>query len=114
MDKLITDLSDSVLPKHENKWDHIRIEIWADTGRIISFPHNTALDDRIDNGGVIISCSELEGLISALDDSDKEESEYDLAHTALLAPIAELLYTKFDNAKLNCDIWSYDDTRVSK
>src|SRR5690348_8301136 len=73
--KFITD----VLPKNLGiAWDHIRVELWLDSGRIIFFPAATPFRRRIEKSACQIGCRDTlefyEKLIAAnLPDSDFEQ-----------------------------------------
>lgn len=68
-----------VLPlqvKAKKEWDHIRVEIWEDSGRLIIFPASSASRGRIDAAGVQIVCTELARRIDALSSSDIGDDAY--------------------------------------
>jgi hypothetical protein len=60
----------------KKEWDHIRVEIWEDSGRVIIFPASSASQRRIDAAGVQIVCTELAGRIDALSSSDIGDDAY--------------------------------------
>ena len=57
-------------------WDHIRVEIWEDLGRVILFPASSSTERRIEAAGVQIVCTELAGRIDSLSSSDIGDDAY--------------------------------------
>jgi len=40
-------------------WDHFRLEIWEDSGRIVAFPADLAEPCRVDVAGCQLTCAHL-------------------------------------------------------
>ncbi len=71
-----------VIPKNEKvDWDHLRVELWADSGRIIVFPSSITSSGRIEKAGCQVVFSTLLERYEKLADSDLDDNAF---KTALL------------------------------
>lgn len=59
-------------------WDHFRVEIWADTGRVLLFPADKTKDDRVEKAGVCLNFAELQARYEDLEDLDEDSFEAEL------------------------------------
>lgn len=67
-----------VIPKHSNlEWDHLRVELWPDSGRVIVFPALDSNANRIDVAGCQIVFASLLSEYETLADSDMPDEEFD-------------------------------------
>ena len=59
---VLDDFERRVVPAQGNlgKWDYIRVELWADSGRFIVFPARTDDEFRVDVTGGQLVCREIE------------------------------------------------------
>jgi hypothetical protein len=92
IDILVHDIKTRVQPLQNSAGkpcDEIRLELWIDSGRIICFPANSPIVERIDAGGCQILCKELADSVAALDESDCDDAEYAARFEALEARVAD-------------------------
>jgi hypothetical protein len=96
-------LAKSVLNEvHDLPWDHVQVEIWADSGRVILFPGNSSKGGRIDRSGCILVLRTLLSNWEQLADNQKlSDAGFDLAVLALVTDVAK----QFDGQrqKLVCE-----------
>jgi len=72
-----------VIPKNDGvSWDCLRIELWADSGRIIAFPSSTSNPDRIEKAGCQVVFADLLAQYEHLADSELDDDAF---ATALLS-----------------------------
>jgi len=69
-----------VLPKNEGvDWNYIRVEFWADSGRMIAFPASRTKNERIEKAGCQVAFEELLAQYEELADSDMEDEAFTAA-----------------------------------
>ena len=78
-------------------WDHLRIEIWEDSGRIIFFPAKNGLEERVDQVCVQLHCEELKNDIYKLDSSDLSDIEFEHRIKNIVIGIAKTIDAAFKN-----------------
>jgi hypothetical protein len=66
-----------VIPMNRDvDWDYLRVEFWADSGRIIVFPASTSMADRIEKAGCQLVFEDLLSRYEELADSDISDDEF--------------------------------------
>jgi hypothetical protein len=72
----------AVIVDQKETWDHIRVEMWLDSGRVIAFPALEGTDERIDNvtcqvvwANVLREWDQLSGLCEVDNDAFEIEAE---------------------------------------
>ena len=84
----------TVMPLNDEvNWNFIRIEFWADSGRIIIFPASFDSRRRIEKASCQIILPGLLNFWEELADSDISDEEFDLVVTKRQAEYAQLLET---------------------
>ncbi len=89
------DISKRVIPSQKLDWDHIRGEIWEDSGRIILFPALTSSGERIDSAGSYIVCKEVVNRVQELDESTLSDSSHENEMNYLVSSIAKIVNSFF-------------------
>ena len=84
IDEALTELcqhiKQHVIPKNDGvSWDCLRIEFWADSGRIIAFPSSTSNPDRIEKAGCQVVFADLLAQYEHLADSDLGDDAFSAA-----------------------------------
>ena len=74
-----------VAANRDVRWDVVRVEIWADTGRVLVFLSNVAFDKRIEKAGLCLIIPALQVRYEKLERLDEE-----LFEAALTTEIKEL------------------------
>lgn len=70
-------IQEQVIPQnHGVLWDHVRVEIWADSGRLIAFPARRLERERIEKSGCQVVFDELRGQYEELADSDMADDAF--------------------------------------
>lgn len=72
-------------------WDYVRIEIWADSGRIIFFPASSKTNRRIEKAVCQVYLAELLKEYERLADSGMPDDEFTEQLTAYEGRLAEAL-----------------------
>jgi hypothetical protein len=109
-DAILT-LKEQLIPYHESKsisWDHIRIELWEDTGRFIIFPASTKPEYRIDLAVYEIKCSYIEQEVVLLDKSNLSDDDYDTKILNLINEMAQVANKAFSTSALPFQIFDQD------
>lgn len=67
----------NVLPKHmEVDWNYIRVEFWADSGRMIAFPAISSKNERIEKAGCQVVFEDLRAQYEELANADLEDAAF--------------------------------------
>ena len=75
--ELCQHIKQHVIPKNEGiAWDCLRIEFWADSGRIIVFPSSTSKSDRIEKAGCPVVFADLLAQYERLADSGLDDDAF--------------------------------------
>jgi hypothetical protein len=70
-------IKEHVIPKNDGvAWDCLRIEFWADSGRIIAFPSSTSKPYRIEKAGCQVVFADLLAQYEHLADSDLDDAAF--------------------------------------
>ncbi len=70
-------IANYVIPKNEKvHWDHLRVEFWPDSGRIIVFPASLATNNRVEQAGCQVVFEELLRRYAELADSNIADDEF--------------------------------------
>ena len=113
---LCTRIREHVIPRHEDaNWDHVRIELWSDSGRIIAFPSSSADRRRSEKAGcqVVFEAllAEYEGLAdSELDDEAFASALLDVERKWIERFLAAASATGLTGMQLQ--FWSSDGTSL--
>lgn len=110
-------VADVVIPlSAEKEWDHICVEIWSDSGRIVVYPSLSKEDRRANTSGCQVYFERLENIVhdidSLLDTSNLTEDELDRKmdqlHQSWMQDIL-MTYRRSDIKDIALQIWTYDD-----
>ncbi|MGN6553763.1 MAG: hypothetical protein ACTHLW_08585 [Verrucomicrobiota bacterium] len=74
----------------EIRWDHLRVEIWLDSGRIIVFPTPSPYHYRVEKAVCQMTCPDLLDSFNEMADS-KIDGEFDVWHTKTMQKVANLV-----------------------
>ena len=117
MKVLIDDLELRVIPNQnltDKSWNHIRFEIWEDSGRIIAFPADTNRIDRIDKFGTQIVCEEVIETVYKIDGLGVEDNELDQKMQNLVNDLAHLIKSNIKaDIEFSYKIYNQDGFEVS-
>ncbi|MEL6548101.1 MAG: hypothetical protein AAFQ82_25975, partial [Myxococcota bacterium] len=56
-------------------WNRVRVEIWADTGRVLLFPADGATNERVEKAGLCLYMQELQAKYEELERLDEDSFE---------------------------------------
>jgi hypothetical protein len=96
-----------------DRWDHLRLEIWADSGRVIVFPARSPFRERIDNVCFQLEVPRLLRLFEELD-GDALYAQVSALEKRIVA-LARKAYRRADwrdAPPVRC--WSYGDISLGK
>ena len=84
MRDLCTQLKNVVVPLNESVvWDHVRVELWSDSGRFIVFPAQGKVNSRIEKAGCQIVFHDLLDQYESIADSELSDDEFARELTSL-------------------------------
>lgn len=84
----------------ETSWDHLRIELWLDSGRVILFPAKRPFQKRFENALCQINCPELLNFYETLIEAHLPDEKFEVAMTQKEKEIAEMLSVSAREADL--------------
>ena len=77
INQLCERIKSDLIPENEGvSWDHLRLEIWGDSGRILVFPASTSQSDRIEKSVCQVVFEKLLGEYEELADSEVDDDEF--------------------------------------
>lgn len=77
IEELCAKVISGLIPKNEDvNWDHLRVEIWGDSGRVIVFPASTSEENRIEKSVCQVVFEQLTSEYEELADSDVDDDEF--------------------------------------
>lgn len=68
-------------------WNRFRVEIWADTGRVLLFPADAAKNERVERAGLCLNIPELQDKYEELEGLN--EDSFEAALTTELRALAD-------------------------
>ena len=74
-------------------WDHLRVEMWLDSGRVILFPTMSPFRHRIEKAVCQIICPDLLNFYETLIEADIPDNEFEVALSKKEQEVADLLST---------------------
>lgn len=83
-------IEDAASKNKEISWDHLRVEVWLDSGRIILYPAMSPFRQRIEKSACQISCPDLLESFNEMADSKKDD-EFDVWHTQAVDKVVSLV-----------------------
>ena len=72
-------------------WDHVRVELWLDSGRVILFPAMSPFRKREEKAMCQITCPELINFYETLIEADLSDDKFEAAISEKEREIAETL-----------------------
>ena len=105
------ELNGRILPEHAGKWDHVKVEIWPDSGRVIAYPAHSAKPRGVDRERIDIQCEELEERYYGID--SESDAAFDAALEALVSEVEEMISSAMSVADFRSVVWSSDDEEIS-
>ncbi len=73
-------LKERTIPANsEVRWDHLRIELWPDSGRVIAFPALSTVVDRVEKEGCQLVFDDLARGYDRLADSELADDDFEEA-----------------------------------
>jgi len=111
-------LISELIPAHtENdvSFDEIRFEIWEDSGRVIAFPAQLPMKERIEKSGVQIVSKILADQVSDLDHSSLDDETYEKEIGKIVLESASLVERISAEKQLyKIGIYDQDGVRINR
>jgi len=111
----------TVLPANaEVGWNCFRVEIWADTGRILLFPRDARSRERVERAGLCLVMRELRNKYEELERLDESSFEAELAaelralaDEILAAARAARKVPGLPQGQVSVEVWEADEDAPS-
>jgi len=107
-----------VVPDHHEQgigFNEIRFEIWEDSGRVIAFPAQLPMKERIEKSGVQIVSKALANRVHDLDQSNLDDGEYEEELGKIVMEAASLVERVSAKKKLSpIGIYDHDGGRINR
>jgi hypothetical protein len=92
---------DDAAPKNaETAWDHLRVELWLDSGRIILFPALSTNCFRIEKAACQLICPDLLNFYETLIKAKLPDEKFEIEITLKEMEVAEILSKSAKDAHL--------------
>ena len=103
---------DYVLPKHKsNEWDFVKVEFWADSGRVIIFPSLSGSSKRVDKAGCQLIDRSFLSKWEDLCDQDIDDDQFTELALKLELDYAVMILQSLKSITSHNDV-EYDQLRV--